>query len=59
MVHIEDADDYEAIDELRSIVNGKFSDSIRFPKLFRDNVLIGRLNSLREKNNEEYQRDMQ
>jgi len=54
MVHIEDVDDYEAIDELRSIINGKYSDSIRFPKLFRDSALIGRLNSLRERNNEEY-----
>ncbi len=56
MVHIEEVDDYEAIDELRSIINGKYSDSIRFPKLFRDNILIGRLNSLREKNNDEYRK---
>src|SRR5674476_1213340 len=34
MVHIEE-DDYEAIDELRSMINGRFSDDIRFPKLFR------------------------
>lgn len=54
IVHIEDAEDYESIDELRSIVNGKYSDNIRFPKLFRDSVLIGRLNNLREKNNDEY-----
>ena len=54
MVHIEDEDDYEAIDELRSIVNGKYSDNFRFPKLFRDQILIGRLNKLREKNNSEY-----
>jgi 1-acyl-sn-glycerol-3-phosphate acyltransferase len=56
MVHIEDVDDYEAIDELRSIVNGKYSDSFRFPKLFRDQILIGRLNKLRIKENTEYRR---
>jgi 1-acyl-sn-glycerol-3-phosphate acyltransferase len=43
MVHIEPEDDYEAIDELRSIINGKFSDDIRSPKLFRDRVLIEKL----------------
>jgi 1-acyl-sn-glycerol-3-phosphate acyltransferase len=56
MVHIEDDEDYEAIDELRSIINGKYSDSIRFPKLFRDQILIGRLNKLRDKNNNEYRK---
>jgi len=47
MVHIESVDDYEAIDELRSIVNGRYSDDIKFPKLFRDRILIDRLNQLR------------
>jgi len=47
MVHIEPEDDYEAIDELRSIINGKFSDDIRSPKLFRDRVLIEKLNRLK------------
>jgi len=47
MVHIESKEDYEAIDELRSIVNGKFSDSIKEPKLFRDRNLIDKLNNLR------------
>ena len=47
MVHIESVDDYEAIDELRSIINGKYSDDIKFPKLYRDRNLIGKLNSLR------------
>ncbi len=56
MVHIENVEDYEAIDELRSIINGKYSDSIRYPKLFRDNILIGRINALRESDNEEYRR---
>jgi 1-acyl-sn-glycerol-3-phosphate acyltransferase len=56
MVHIDDDDDYEAIDELRSIVNGKYSDSFRFPKLFRDQILIGRLNKLRAKDAGEYKK---
>src|SRR5450759_3252830 len=36
MVHIESEEDYEAIDELRSLINGKFSDDIKSPKFFRD-----------------------
>ncbi len=47
MVHIEPEEDYEAIDELRSIINGRFSDDIRFPKLFRDRILIEKMNHLR------------
>ena len=47
MVHIESVDDYEAIDELRSIINGKYSDDIKFPKLYRDRNLISKLNSLK------------
>jgi 1-acyl-sn-glycerol-3-phosphate acyltransferase len=46
MVHIEE-DDYEAIDELRSMINGRFSDDIRFPKLFRDRLLVNLMNQLR------------
>ena len=56
MVHIEDEEDYEAIDELRSIINGKYSDSIRYPKLFRDNRLISRVNDLRVNNPEEFRK---
>lgn len=47
MVHIESEDDYEAIDELRSIINGRFSDSIKLPKLYRDRNLIEKLNRLK------------
>jgi len=47
MVHIDSEEDYEAIDELRSIVNGRFSDKVRFPKLFRDRILIEKLNRLK------------
>ena len=46
MVHIESEDDYEAIDELRSMINGRFSDDIKYPKLFRDRILIDKLNHL-------------
>lgn len=48
MVHIESQEDYEAIDELRSIVNGKYSDDIKRPKLFRDRLLIDKLNRLKQ-----------
>lgn len=54
MVHIDSVDDYEAIDELRSIVNGKYSDDIRFPKLFRDRILIENLNNLKAVDPEKY-----
>lgn len=50
MVHIESEEDYEAIDELRSLVNGQYSDDVRNPKLFRDRILIEKLNHL--KNND-------
>jgi 1-acyl-sn-glycerol-3-phosphate acyltransferase len=47
MVHIESDEDYEALDELRSLINGKFSDDFRMPKLFRDRILINKLNRLK------------
>lgn len=46
MVHIDSEEDYEAIDELRGIINGKFSDDIKLPKLFRDRILLNKLNRL-------------
>ncbi|HOP58086.1 MAG TPA: 1-acyl-sn-glycerol-3-phosphate acyltransferase [Bacteroidales bacterium] len=48
IVHIESEEDYEAIDELRSLINGKYSDDIRYPKLFRDRMMIDKLNKLKE-----------
>jgi len=54
MVHIESEDDYEAIDELRSIINGRFSDSIKYPKLYRDRNLIDKLNRLKISDPEKY-----
>jgi 1-acyl-sn-glycerol-3-phosphate acyltransferase len=47
MVHIESKEDYEAIDELRILVNGIYSDDIRLPKLFRDRILINKMNRLK------------
>ncbi|MCX6320895.1 MAG: 1-acyl-sn-glycerol-3-phosphate acyltransferase [Bacteroidia bacterium] len=47
MVHIESEDDYEAIDELRSIINGRYSDDIKNPKLVRDRILIDKMNNLK------------
>ncbi|MBE0674583.1 MAG: 1-acyl-sn-glycerol-3-phosphate acyltransferase [Bacteroidales bacterium] len=54
IVHIESEEDYEALDELRSIVNGRYSDRVRFPKIFRDRVLIDRVNKLSAENQELY-----
>jgi 1-acyl-sn-glycerol-3-phosphate acyltransferase len=54
MVHIESEEDYEAIDELRAIANGRYSDSIKNPKLFRDRSLIEKLGRLKEKDPEKY-----
>jgi hypothetical protein len=56
MVHIDSEEDYEAIDELRSIINGKYSDDIKNPKLFRDRTLIGKMNGLKETSPEIYNR---
>ncbi len=47
MVHIESEEDYEAIDELRNMINGRYSDAIKFPKLFRDRILIDKINLLK------------
>ncbi len=47
IVHIESEEDYEAIDELRSLVNGRYSDDIKFPKLFRDRELVEKLNQIK------------
>ncbi|HNW57759.1 MAG TPA: 1-acyl-sn-glycerol-3-phosphate acyltransferase [Bacteroidales bacterium] len=56
MVHIESEEDYEAIDELRSIINGRFSDSIKFPKLFRDRLLIDKLNRMNLSDRDTYKK---
>ena len=56
MIHIESEEDYEAIDELRSMINGRFSDDIRFPKFFRDRILINKLNLLKSSDPSLYER---
>jgi 1-acyl-sn-glycerol-3-phosphate acyltransferase len=56
MVHIDSEEDYEALDELRSMINGKYSDDIKFPKLFRDRILINKMNILKSTNYELYKR---
>jgi len=56
MVHIDSLDDYEAIDELRVIVNGRYSDDIKNPKLFRDRLLIEKINGLAERSPETYRK---
>jgi hypothetical protein len=47
MVHIESEEDYEAIDELRSMINGKYSDDIKVTKMFRDRLLVKKMNQLK------------
>jgi len=47
MVHIESVDDYAAIDELRTLINGRYSDDVTLPKLFRDRILINKMNRLK------------
>ena len=54
MVHIEDVENYEAVNELRSIINEKYSDKIKYPKLFRDQRLVSKLNELRLYDQESY-----
>ncbi|NMC39632.1 MAG: hypothetical protein GYA43_00440 [Bacteroidales bacterium] len=54
MVHIDSLADYDAIDELRVIVNGRYSDDIKNPKLFRDRLLIEKINGLAERSPEIY-----
>ncbi|MDX9729491.1 MAG: 1-acyl-sn-glycerol-3-phosphate acyltransferase [Bacteroidales bacterium] len=54
MVHIEDEENYDAVNELRSIVNEKYSDSVRYPKLFRDKRLVNKLGELRVSDPEVY-----
>jgi len=50
MIHIESEEDYEAIDELRSMINGKFSDDIKSPKILRDRDLIKKITLLKTSN---------
>lgn len=56
MIHIDSPEDYEAIDELRSIVNGKFSDDIKNPRIYRDRELIGKINELQKTDHALYEK---
>ena len=56
MIHIESEENYEAIDELRAMINGRFSDDIRFPKLFRDRILVNNMNLLKNSDPDLYGR---
>ncbi len=56
MIHIEPEEDYEALDELRSMINGKFSDDIKFPKIFRDRLLINNMSMLKTTDPAAYER---
>jgi hypothetical protein len=47
MVHIDSEEDYEAIDELRNMINGRYSDDIKVTKLFRDRILVQKMNKLK------------
>ncbi len=56
IVHIDSIEDYDAIDELRNIINGRYIDDIRYPKLFRDMQLIEKLNHINKVNPDLYRR---
>jgi 1-acyl-sn-glycerol-3-phosphate acyltransferase len=56
MIHIASEEDYEAIDELRSMINGRYGDDIKFPKFFRDRILVNKLNQLKTSNQAAYDR---
>jgi 1-acyl-sn-glycerol-3-phosphate acyltransferase len=55
MIHIPE-EDYEAIDELRGMINGRFGDDIKFPKMFRDRLMVGNLNKLKNTNPQAYEK---
>lgn len=56
MIHIDSVEDYEAIDELRGMINGRYSDDIKNPKIFRDRELIAKLNKLQSTDDSLYHR---
>ena len=56
MVHIESEKDYEALDELRDIINGRYCDDVKFPKILRDRSLIEKINLLKTTNPDVYEK---
>jgi 1-acyl-sn-glycerol-3-phosphate acyltransferase len=55
MVHIDSEEDYEALNELREIINGKYSTCKVNPKVRRDKKLIETMESLQEKDGARYE----
>jgi 1-acyl-sn-glycerol-3-phosphate acyltransferase len=49
MIHIESEEDYEAIDELREIINGKYCSDTNEPKVHRDQDLIKKMEETEKK----------
>lgn len=56
MVHIDSEEDYEAIDELRSMINARYSDDLKNPKITRDRQMISKLNQLKTDDPTTYKR---
>ena len=54
MVHIESEEDYEALDEIREIVNGKYCTCRKDPKASRDKKLIKQMESLKKEQPSQY-----
>lgn len=54
MIHIESEEDYEAIDELREVVNGKYSSDKKNPKIYRDKELIRKVEETEKKDPQLY-----
>lgn len=56
MVHISSEEDYEALNELREIVNGKYSTRTKYPKVTRDKQLIRQMELLQKKKSPLYEK---
>ncbi len=56
MVHIDSEKDYEALNELRDIINGRYCDDVKFPKILRDRALIEKINLLKTSNSVVYEK---
>ncbi len=56
MINIESQEDYEAINELRNIVNNRFTDDSRQPRLQKDKLLIENINKLKESGSSTYEK---
>ncbi len=54
MIHIDSEEDYEAINELREIVNGRYCGDRINPKIWRDKELVSKLEKCKKDNTELY-----